>query len=60
MPQSPGCAAGRMATLADTFLADLEDLSDASEREEEPAREDAADHEVGAQAPALLPVQGTI
>ena len=33
-----------MATLADAFLADLEDLSDASEGEEEP-RQEAADEQ---------------
>ena len=37
-----------MATLADAFLADLEDLEDASEHEEEPPREDAAGQEVSA------------
>lgn len=37
-----------MATLADAFLADLEDLEDASEHEEEVPREDAADQEVSA------------
>ncbi|KAK9837334.1 hypothetical protein WJX81_007173 [Elliptochloris bilobata] len=48
-----------MSTLADTFLADLEDLSDASEQEEEP-REEAADDDMAEDEAAGVPTFDTL